>query len=111
MKKIVLSTVAVATLATASTSSDLKALKAQMEAMSQKIAELESKQAETSKVIESEKKASIVKSKAPVLKFSGTHYLGFVSDSAGDDRTNEFETRRNYLQLKGYFGENLKDYF
>jgi hypothetical protein len=53
----------------------------------------------------------LVKSKASVLKFSGKHYLGFVSDNAGADRTNAFETRRNYLQIKGYFAENPKDYF
>ncbi len=54
---------------------------------------------------------STVESKAPVLKFSGTHYLGFVNtkDNNGD-RTNKFETRRNYLQVKAYFKENPKDY-
>jgi len=56
-------------------------------------------------------KATVVKSKVPVLKFSGKHYLGFVSDNAGDDRENKFETRRNYFQVKGYFGEDSKDYF
>ncbi len=54
-------------------------------------------------------KETAVFSKVPKLKFSGKHYLGFVSDSEKD--RNKFETRRNYLQLKGYFGENLKDYF
>jgi hypothetical protein len=49
---------------------------------------------------------TVIKSKAAVLKFSGTHYLGFVSD----DGQNEFETRRNYLQVKAYFNENPKDY-
>jgi len=51
---------------------------------------------------------TVIKSGAGVLKFSGTHYLGFVSDSESD--TNEFETRRNYLQVKAYFKENPKDY-
>ena len=51
-----------------------------------------------------------VKSGAAVLKFSGTHYLGFVSDSAGDTTLNKFETRRNYLQVKAYFAEDPKDY-
>ncbi len=116
MNKILLSTVAVATLATvstASTHSDIRALKAQIVKMTQKITELESKQAETAKVIESEKKASIVKSKAPILKFSGTHYLGFVSDKVGasdGSKINKFETRRNYLQVKAYFKDNPKDY-
>jgi len=54
-------------------------------------------------------KETAVFSKVPKLKFSGKHYLGFVSDS--EKGRNKFETRRNYLQLKGYFGENLKDYF
>jgi hypothetical protein len=51
--------------------------------------------------------ATIIKSKVPVLKFSGKHYLGFVS---GDD-TNKFETRRNYLQVKAYFDDDPKSYF
>lgn len=55
--------------------------------------------------------ATVVKSKAPVLKFSGKHYLGFVSSKAdGEDRKNNFETRRNYLQVKAYMGEDSKDY-
>ncbi len=54
---------------------------------------------------------SVVKSHAPVLKFSGTHYLGFTSISPDEgDSTNKFETRRNYLQVKAYFKENPKDY-
>jgi hypothetical protein len=49
-------------------------------------------------------KATVVKSKAPVLKFSGLHYLGFVGNSADymDGSTSSstyFETRRNYLQV------------
>jgi len=52
---------------------------------------------------------SVVKSHVPVLKFSGTHYLGFVNQSEGD-LSNKFETRRNYLQVKAYFKENPKDY-
>ncbi len=72
MKKILLSTIAMATLVSASST------------------------------------ATTVKSKVPLLKFSGTHYLGFVHDSETD--TNEFETRRNYFQIKGYFDEESKDY-
>jgi hypothetical protein len=54
---------------------------------------------------------TIIKSKVPVLKFSGTHYLGFVNSSPVEgDSTNIFETRRNYLQVKAYFKENPKDY-
>ncbi len=54
---------------------------------------------------------SVVKSKVPVLKFSGTHYLGYVNSSPEEgDSTNKFETRRNYLQVKAYMKENPKDY-
>jgi len=113
MKKIVLSAVAVATLATvatASTSSDLKALKAQMAAMAEKIESLEAAQAKQVKV--AKKTTKVKKSKVPLLQFSGKHYLGFVSSEAdGGDRTNKFETRRNYFQVKGYFAEDAKDYF
>jgi len=70
---------------------------------SQKIAVLEEK-------VEKIEKHTTVKSKAPVLKFSGKHYLGFVSDSAGDETENYFETRRNYLQVKAYFADNSKNY-
>jgi len=72
---------------------------AKIEALEEKVETLEKK---------SEKETAIF-SKVPQLKLSGKHYLGFVSDSEKD--RNKFETRRNYLQLKGYFGENLKDYF
>ena len=70
---------------------------------SQKIAALEEK-------VEKIEKHTSVKSKAPVLKFSGKHYLGFVSDSAGEGTENYFETRRNYLQVKAYFADNPKSY-
>jgi len=115
MKKILLSTAAVAMLSTAasaSTSSELAALKAQMAVMMKKIEKLESEKAAKKEVVEVASvapKGTLVKSKAPVLKFSGKHYLGFVSDSEND--TNKFETRRNYLQVKGYFADNRKDYF
>ena len=115
MKKILLSTAAVAMLSTAasaSTSSELAALKAQMAVMMKKIEKLESEKAAKKEVVEVASvapKGTLVKSKAPVLKFSGKHYLGFVSDSEND--TNKFETRRNYLQVKGYFADNPKDYF
>jgi hypothetical protein len=70
---------------------------------SEKIAALEEK-------VETIEKHTMVKSKAPVLKFSGKHYLGFVSDQAGDETENYFETRRNYLQVKAYFADNPKNY-
>ena len=76
MKKILLSTIAVATLASTATAGE-----------------------------------SVVKSKVPVIKFSGTHYLGFVNSTIGDESsTNAFQTRRNYFQAKAYFKENPKDY-
>lgn len=57
----------------------------------------------------SNKKGIIVDSKAIKLKFNGVHYLGFVSSKEdGGDRENNFETRRNYFQVKAYF--NKKDY-
>jgi hypothetical protein len=48
-----------------------------------------------------------IKSKVPVLKFSGKHYLGFIHT----DDLDKFETRRNYLQVKAYFAEDPKSYF
>ncbi len=46
---------------------------------------------------------------ASELKFNGVHYLGFTSSKEdGADRESNFETRRNYFQVKAYF--NKKDY-
>ncbi len=138
MKKIILSTVAITALVLtgvhADTGSDIAEMKAMMKQMSQRLAKLEaenkqlkSRQKKQAKVVKQvqkkqsaskkvlavadihEKPKTVVKSKAGVLKFSGKHYLGFVSDS--EKGTNKFETRRNYLQIKGYFNENPKDYF
>jgi len=76
MKKIILSTVVIASLTTIATAGE-----------------------------------TIIKSKVPVIEFSGEHYLGFVSRSPDEgDSTNKFETRRNYFQAKAYFKENPKDY-
>ncbi len=155
LKKIILSTVAITTLAmtgaNADTGSDIAEMKAMMKQMSQRLAKLEqentqlkatqTKQAkevkqakaeikrsapkkttkvakaevtneETAAHVEKFAKATIVKSKVPVLKFSGKHYLGFVSNSPDEgSSSSKFETRRNYLQVKGYFGEHSKDYF
>jgi hypothetical protein len=59
--------------------------------------------------VELKDKYTPVQSKAFSLKFSGTHYLGFVSSKAdGEERENRFETRRNYFQVKAYF--NKKDF-
>jgi hypothetical protein len=108
MKKILLSTVAVATLATVSNAaSELETLKAQMTQMMKKIESLESNQAASAKKIDKLAKYTHVKSKVPTLKFSGTHYLGFVNDDLKGE--NKFETRRNYFQVKAYM--NKHDYF
>jgi hypothetical protein len=101
MKKIILSITAIATIASATSDSELATLKAQMSEMNAKISAMEA----------SKSKGVLVKSHVPVLKFSGTHYLGFVNSNPNEgDSTNKFETRRNYLQVKAYFKENPKDY-
>lgn len=60
-------------------------------------------------------KSTPVFAKTSKLKFSGTHYLGFVSNNAdymdgSDSSSSYFETRRNYLQVKAYFFEDPKSY-
>lgn len=154
MRKIILSTVAIATMsisgAYADTSSDIAAMKAMMQEMSKRLAKLEQENIQlkvsqqkqekavkqvkaevkakkkkrtaiakedvtsedTSAHVEKFAKATVVKSKVPVLKFSGKHYLGYVSDNPGSTSSaGKFETRRNYFQVKGYLGEHSKDYF
>jgi len=142
MRKILLSTAAISMLAVtgvyADSASDIAEMKAMMKQMNQRLAKLEkenlqlksqAKKAkktstkkkkvtaevtneETAAHVEKFAKATVVKSKVPVLQFSGKHYLGFVSSEAdGEDRENRFETRRNYFQVKGYFGEHSKDFF
>ena len=140
MKKIILSTVAITTLAMtgayADTGSDIAEMKAMMKQMSQRLAKLEAentklkanqtKQAKVVKQVQKKqgsakgvvavadipkKKHTTVKSKVPVLKFSGKHYLGFVNSEDGSGTSsNRFETRRNYFQVKAYMGEHSKDY-
>ncbi|MEA3419791.1 MAG: hypothetical protein U9Q90_10390 [Campylobacterota bacterium] len=133
MKKVVLSAVAVSALAltgaSASNSSEIKALKSQMASMSDKIDELEKKDEKYADYEKKFEKATVVKSKVPVLKFSGVHYLGFIHQTedknafnyTGPDGTNYsgdassntydyFSTRRNYLQVKAYFADNPKSY-
>lgn len=52
-----------------------------------------------------------VSAKASKLKFSGTHYLGFINQNMKEgDSTNNFEMRRNYLQVKAYLLEDPKSY-
>lgn len=62
-------------------------------------------------------KATPVFAKASKLKFSGKHYLGLVhGDHSEGGATpnnytyNDFETRRNYIQVKGYFFDDPKSY-
>ncbi len=114
MKKTLLSFVAISALAVtganASNSSEIKALKANMAKMNDKIGALEKQDKETKELAEKYKKATPVFSKASKLKFSGTHYLGFSSIDDNGNRENYFETRRNYVQVKGYFFEDPKSY-
>ncbi len=58
-----------------------------------------------------EDSTSPVFAKTSKLKFSGTHYLGFVSNSIqGAADTSTFEMRRNYLQVKAYLFDDPKSY-
>lgn len=50
-------------------------------------------------------------SKSSKLEFSGTHYLGFINkDMKTGDTTNNFEVRRNYIQVKAYVMDDPKSY-
>jgi len=102
MKKITLSILAVASIVSAQ--SDIELLKSQMDEMAKKIAKLEEKKA---------KGNTELVTKSLKLKVSGKHYLGFVSttDELTDDTTNDFETRKNYFDVKAYFKEDSKSYF
>lgn len=120
MKKIVLSTIAITTLIMAggdsldlkyndTNNAEIEALKVQMADMQNKLIELENKKAPVVEAVKPE--GVVVKSHVPVIDFSGTHYLGFVSNKpTNGERTNDFETQRNYLQAQAYFQENPKDY-
>ena len=65
------------------------------------------RQKETTKM---NKKLGIkVKSGVPTLKFSGTHYLGYVftdDQSSDNDDSSQFESRRNYFQVKAYWNDS-----
>jgi len=80
---------------------------------SEKIARLEEK---VDKLEAQGNKEVPIFAKASKLKFSGKHYLGFVHGEhtepvGGNDYTyNDFETRRNYIQVKGYFFDDPKSY-
>jgi len=156
MKKIVLSAVAITTLAMtgvqADSASDIAEMKAMMKQMNQRLAKLETenkqlksqvkksskktstkkkhtthkktytastpveKQEKVDTLVEKYEKATPVFSKTSKLKFSGKHYIGFVSNDIKDTATGEsyrdnyFETRRNYIQVKGYFFDDPKSY-
>ena len=113
MKKVVLSTVVIGTFAFAggdirgtenyitNRGVEIEKLKEEMSNLQKKITELDKRRDKT----------ALIKSHASVIKFSGTHYLGFVNSSPKEgDTINRFETRRNYFQAKAYFKENPKDY-
>lgn len=52
-----------------------------------------------------------VKSKTSMLQFSGQHYLGFVSKQNDvSDNENNFEMRRNYVQVKAFLFDDPKSY-
>ena len=57
------------------------------------------------------KKSTPVFSKTSKLKFSGTHYLGFINKNMkSGDTTNNFEMRRNYIQVKAYLFDDPKSF-
>lgn len=119
MKRIILSIATVSSIGViasqAASSSEIKALKAEMAKMNAKIEKMEKEQDETKELAEKYKKAAPVYAKAEKLKFSGLHYLGFVSNSAdymdgSSSSSSYFETRRNYLQVKAYLFDSPKSY-
>jgi hypothetical protein len=58
-----------------------------------------------------ELKTVSVFSKVPKIKINGVHYFGFTAinyENPSKEDINKFESRRNYLQFKGYW--NDKDY-
>lgn len=143
MKKIILSTVAITTLAmtgvSANTSTDIAEMKAMMKQMNQRLAKLETenkqlkskvaqkektakkktyaastpveKQEKVDTLVETYEKATPVFAKTSKIKFSGQHYLGFVSQKdSGESYDNKFEMRRNYLQTKAYLFDDPKSY-
>ncbi|MEA3372640.1 MAG: hypothetical protein U9Q62_03000 [Campylobacterota bacterium] len=78
----------------------------------------EENQAQDSAIVKKDVKAAKkgktpVYSKASKLKFSGKHYLGYryrdQKDSSIDNQS-QFETRRNYFQVKAYMFDNPKSY-
>lgn len=62
------------------------------------------------KRVEKLEKQTPLYAKTSKLKFSGRHYIGVVSKDVDGETHNNFETRRNYIQVKGYFFDNPKSY-
>ncbi len=110
MKKILLSAAAVAVTAQAGTKEEIAALKAQMAQLMQKIEKLESKEKAQAPVATHAPKSTTVGSKALKLKFSGQHFLHFLHDDKGGNKTDKFGISRNYLQVKAYFADDPKSY-
>ena len=58
-----------------------------------------------------ESKETSVFAKSSKLQFSGTQYLGFIhKDMKNGDATDNFEMRRNYVQVKAYVLDDPKSY-
>jgi len=100
------------------TNAKISSLIEELNTLKKRVEELEGRKPKIKEVIKLKEKketpkssSTTIKSKATILKFSGTHYLGFVHTEREDgDSDDKFETRRNYLQVKAYFKENPKDY-
>ncbi len=115
MKKVLLSTAVILTMSafanaagsksSAEAEAEIEALKAQMSQMADRLAQLE-------KSSSSNSSGTLIQSSVPKLKIGGLAYLGFTSSKEdGEDRTNKFEIRRNYIDVSAYFADNPKDYF
>jgi len=111
MKKIILSTVAITTLALtgahANTHSELKKIKASMSEMTQRLSEIEAENKKLSK-------ATPLFAKASKLKFSSLTYFGFTNTKNVDPTIpskSDFAIRRAYFQVKAYMMEDPKSYY
>jgi len=63
------------------------------------------------KLVKRYENATPVSSKAIALKFSGQHFLHYMSvKNVNGDTINKFGTDRNYLQVKAYFADAPKSY-
>lgn len=118
MKKILLSTLTVATLSTLANAMTLYTDSTTGQVFT---SEGEGRDKLGEFVSTSKKASTPVFAKTSKLKFSGLHYLGYRYRSFADEftqsnptvpTTNEshFETRRNYIQVKAYFFNDPKSY-